>query len=116
MHTRARIVRMNPVAEGLTGWKRSAPRGEKLADVFRVADEATGAPLDPIASVLRRGSAKRLAHHAVLASRDGAQKPIAGSGAPIRDPRGESPIRRASNRCSTTSSPTRSSSPPRGAR
>jgi PAS domain S-box-containing protein len=79
-----RVVRMNPVAEQLTGWALEEAQGRPLADVFRILDENTRRPVDsPVARVLREGVVIGLANHTVLISRDGRERPIADSGAPI---------------------------------
>jgi two-component system cell cycle sensor histidine kinase/response regulator CckA len=81
-----RIVRMNPVAETLTGWTRPEARGRQLAEIFRIASEDTRSPVEnPVARVLREGVVVGLANHTVLISRDGTERVIADSGAPIRD-------------------------------
>jgi PAS domain S-box-containing protein len=84
-----RVVRMNPVAERLTGWSLPQARGTPLADVFRIFNEETRVPVEsPADRVLREGSVVGLANHTILVARDGAQYPIADSGAPIRDASG----------------------------
>ncbi len=87
---RARVTLMNPVAEALTGWTAADAAGRPLADVFRISSEDTGEPAeDPVARVLQQGMVVGLANHTVLVARDGARRPIADSGAPIREPGGE---------------------------
>jgi len=84
-----RVVRMNPVAEALTGWTLAEARGMPLAEVFQIQDEETGQPAQsPVDRVLREGRIVGLANHTVLVSRDGTSRPIADSGAPIRLPSG----------------------------
>jgi PAS domain S-box-containing protein len=82
---RARITRINPVAEQLTGWTEREAIGRPLEDVFRIINEDTRerAP-NPIARVLAEGVVVGLANHTTLISRDGTERPIADSGAPIR--------------------------------
>ncbi len=81
----ARIVLMNPVAENLTGWSREEARGRPLEEVFRIVNEQTRAEVEsPVERVLREGAVVGLANHTVLIARDGTQRPIADSGAPIR--------------------------------
>jgi two-component system, cell cycle sensor histidine kinase and response regulator CckA len=77
---------LNPPAEELTGWKQEEARGRSLGEVFRIIDEETREPLeDPVAKVLREGVIVGLANHTILISREGTERPIADSGAPIRD-------------------------------
>jgi PAS domain S-box-containing protein len=84
-----RIKRMNAVAERLTGWPIAEARGRPLTDVFRIANEDTGAPVDDaVDRVLREGVVIGLANHTVLTARDGIARPIANSAAPIRNAQG----------------------------
>ncbi|HUI71315.1 MAG TPA: PAS domain S-box protein, partial [Spirochaetia bacterium] len=80
------VVRhMNPMAEKLTGWKESEARGRDLAEVFFIANEESRAPIEnPVRRVLREGVVVGLANHTLLIARDGTERPIADSGAPIR--------------------------------
>jgi PAS domain S-box-containing protein len=76
---------MNPTAEELTGWRAEDARGRPLQEVFRIVNEKTRAVVDnPVAVVMRLGQTVGLANHTVLIARDGAERPIADSGAPIR--------------------------------
>jgi PAS domain S-box-containing protein len=81
-----RVVRINPVAEKLTGWSAAEARGRPLGAVFRVLDEDTGKAVDDsFERVLREGLAVELPSHAVLLPRSGVPLPIADSAAPIRN-------------------------------
>jgi PAS domain S-box-containing protein len=81
-----RVLFMNPVAESLTGWRQAEAAGRPLADVFRIVNELTRQPAaDPVAEVFARGVVVGLANHTVLIARDGAERPIDDSAAPIRD-------------------------------
>jgi PAS domain S-box-containing protein len=83
-----RVAFINPVAEHLTGWTAGAV-GNKLADVFDIVNEDTGAAVEsPVDKVLRDGVTVGLANHTVLRARDGAARPIDDSAAPIRDEHG----------------------------
>ncbi|MFN0162903.1 MAG: PAS domain S-box protein [Burkholderiales bacterium] len=85
----ARITRMNPAAERLTGWPLAEVVGRPLSDVFRVYDARNGEPIvDPVAKALAAGAVVGLANHAALHSRDGTEYQIADSAAPIRDASG----------------------------
>ena len=84
--TEGHVVRMNPVAEALTGWPASEGQRKTLGEIFHVVDEATQVPVEtPAARVLREGAVVALANHTALIARDGTQRAIADSGAPIRD-------------------------------
>jgi PAS domain S-box-containing protein len=84
-----RITQMNPVAETLTGWLEAAARDQPLASVFRIVNEETRAPVEsPVSLVLRKGQVVGLANHTVLIAKDGKERPIADSGAPIRNATG----------------------------
>ncbi len=81
-----RIVRLNPVAEKLTGWSAEEAQGLPLGEVFRVLDEDTGAAVEnSFEHVLRAGVAVELPNRAVLLTRSGVKLPIADSAAPIRN-------------------------------
>jgi PAS domain S-box-containing protein len=80
-----RVVFMNPVAEYMTGWRAHEARGRDCAEVFRILDETTRAPAEsPVGRVLRDGVVVGLANHTVLVARDGSERPIDDSAAPIR--------------------------------
>jgi two-component system, cell cycle sensor histidine kinase and response regulator CckA len=82
--TRARVTRLNPMAEDLTGWTEADALGRPIEEVFRIVNELTRAPVEnPVHRVLREGRIVGLANHTVLIARDGRERPIADSGAPI---------------------------------
>jgi PAS domain S-box-containing protein len=84
-----RVVRLNPVAERLTGFAIGECRGTPLAEVFRIENESTGDTVEsPVTRVLREGTIVGLANHTVLLARDGTRRPIVDSGAPVRDKNG----------------------------
>ena len=77
---------MNAVAERLTGWDQKVSRGRPLEEVFRIVNEQTRAAVEnPATKVLREGTIVGLANHTVLIARDGTERPIEDSGAPIID-------------------------------
>ena len=81
-----RITRLNPVAEQLTGWTLADAQGRPVDDVFQIINEETRKPaLIPVDDVLASGEIHGLANHTILISRDGTERPIADSAAPIRD-------------------------------
>jgi PAS domain S-box-containing protein len=76
---------INTVAEELTGWTSDEARGRPLEQVFNIFNEDTHAAVEnPVARVLRENSVVGLANHTVLRARDGRERPIEDSGAPIR--------------------------------
>ena len=84
--TSGNIVIMNKVAEDLTGWKLDEALGKPLATVFNIINENTRKPHEnPVAKVLSSGQIVELANHTLLISRDGTERIIADSGAPIKD-------------------------------
>jgi PAS domain S-box-containing protein len=83
------VVRVNPVACALTGYSTAEALGRKLGDVFRIVNETTRETVEsPVDKVLRDEMVVGLANHTVLIARDGSERPIADSGAPIRDASG----------------------------
>jgi PAS domain S-box-containing protein len=87
----AGVVRfMNVIAERLTGWSNTAARGQPLESVFNIFNEQTRTPVkSPVAEVLRENLIVELADNTVLRARDGTERPIEDSGAPIHGPDGE---------------------------
>ena len=84
------ISQMNSVAEKLTGWTETEARDRPLQEVFRIVNEETRAAVEsPVGRVLREGVVAGLANHTVLIARDGKERPIADSGAPIRNDDGK---------------------------
>jgi two-component system, cell cycle sensor histidine kinase and response regulator CckA len=88
--TSRRIRFMNPVAETLTGCSERDAMGRDLQEVFLLCDEQTRAALaSPAAQALREGRSVPLETHALLRARDGRERPVEGSDAPIRDEEGQ---------------------------
>ena len=82
---RGRLVRMNAVAEQLTGWPLAEARGEDIHDVFTITNVKTGQPVEnPVDRVLAHGETVGLANHTVLHGRDGGRCHISDTAAPIR--------------------------------
>ncbi len=85
-----RVASLNPVAEALTGWASAEALGQPLPSVFRIVNEATRMPVDnPALRALDEGVIVGLANHTILIARDGEERPIDDSAAPIRDQAGE---------------------------
>ncbi len=80
------LVLINKVAEKLTGWSQVEAYGRPVAEVFHIINEKTGELCEsPVEKVLELGKIIGLANHTALISKDGVQRSIADSGAPIRD-------------------------------
>ncbi len=84
------ITFMNDVAVSLTQWPLVEAIGQPLANVFRIVQERTREPADsPAARVLREGQIVALANYTALITREGLERPVEDSAAPIRDARGK---------------------------
>jgi PAS domain S-box-containing protein len=85
-----KVTFMNGVAESLTGWSEEQAKGRSLQEVLSLVNEETRSPVDnPAAKALREGLIVGLANHTVLISRNGAERPIDDSAAPIRNADGK---------------------------
>jgi PAS domain S-box-containing protein len=84
--TEGRITSLNPVAESMTGWTHQDAQGMPLADVFRIVNEQSRQPVEnPATRSLRESQIVGLADHTVLIARDGTERAIDDSAAPIKD-------------------------------
>ncbi|MBI4979833.1 MAG: PAS domain S-box protein [Spirochaetes bacterium] len=84
--TRGAILSMNKVAEELTGWMQHDARELPLTEVFTIVDKNTRERRsNPVEKVLASGGIVELADNTLLIARDGRERLIADSGAPIRD-------------------------------
>ncbi|RPH35809.1 bifunctional diguanylate cyclase/phosphodiesterase, partial [bacterium] len=78
------ITFLNTVAENLTGWTLAESLTKPAGEIFTVINEQTrAAAANPIARVLKTGTATRLEEHALLIRKDGGEIPIDDSAAPI---------------------------------
>ena len=88
--TEGKIILMNKVAEGLTGTNQEEALGRPLNEIFSISDERTRQALEnPVTQVLQTGLTVTPANPTVLISRDGSERIISDSAAPIRDQKGE---------------------------
>lgn len=84
------VSRMNPVAQTLTGWSFAQAKGRFLKEVFHIVNADTREPADdPVAKVIASGQIVGLANHTALIHKDGTERQIADSGAPIRNAAGD---------------------------
>lgn len=81
-----RVMLVNRVAESLTGWKQEEAVGRPLEEVFHLIHEKTRQRCEnPVSRILASGGITTLPQPALLVSRDGHERHISDSGAPIRD-------------------------------
>jgi PAS domain S-box-containing protein len=79
------VTFLNEVAESLTACTPAYARGRPLADIFRIANEHDGLPVeDPVRKALRTAAIVELTNHTVLVRPDGSKIPVDDSAAPIR--------------------------------
>jgi PAS domain S-box-containing protein len=84
--TAARITLFNATAEQLTGWRADEALGKSLLDVFHIINYKTRQPApNPAENVLTTGTVIGLAMDTALIARDGSERLISSSVAPIRD-------------------------------
>lgn len=86
---RGRVTFMNSIAEELTGWYDKSAIGRHAADVFRIVDAGTLETIpDPVARSLREARVVSIPASSVLIRKDGSQRRVDDSAAPIRDAEG----------------------------
>lgn len=84
------VVLLNNVAEILTGWDQDAAFGRPLQEIFHIINEMTREMVEnPVEKVMLTGKIVELANHTILIGRDGTERDIADSGAPIIDGNGK---------------------------
>ncbi len=88
-NTQGRITLLNAVAQALTGWQTKEAIGQTLDSVFRIVNEHTRNPVDnPALRALKEGNIVALANHTLLIAKDGAERAIDDSAAPVRNEEG----------------------------
>lgn len=84
------IVRMNPVAEKLTGWPFNDAKGKPVNHVFNIINALNRDKIDkPFDEVIKAGNIIHISKDTILISRDNIEYHIADSAAPIRDDNGD---------------------------
>ena len=86
--TKGSITYLNPVAVSLTGWTQEDAAGILLELVFKIINEETRQTVEnPATRALREGLVMGLANHTLLIAKDGTERAIDDSAAPIRNAR-----------------------------
>src|SRR5262249_17251002 len=84
-----KVTFLNTVARQLTGWTAEDARDRPLTEVFHIVNEDTREQVvNPALRALQEGRIVGLANHTVLVARDGTERPIDDSAAPIREASG----------------------------
>jgi PAS domain S-box-containing protein len=85
----ARVELLNSVAVALTGWTQDEAAGRSLQEVFHVIHEQTRQRIEnPVKAVQAKGRVVGMANHTILIAKDGTERPIDDSAAPIKDAQG----------------------------
>lgn len=81
-----KVVRMNSVAQALTGWSLAEAKGRRLCEVLRIIDGTTGKEIPvPAMKVFATGEVVALESNTILVAKDGRELRIADSAAPMRN-------------------------------
>jgi PAS domain S-box-containing protein len=84
------ITFINPVAETLTGWERSEALGEPANQVLDLLDAETHGTIEnPLLAAMESGTEIKLPDQCVLRTKQGGERAIGDTAAPIRNDRGE---------------------------
>ena len=85
-----RVAFLNPVAESLTGWTLHEAMGQPLESVFRIINEETRQTVEsPDIQAFRESRTVQLASQSLLIARNGTERPLDDSAAPIKNEKGE---------------------------
>jgi len=84
--TDGNVAMINNVAERLTGWRQDQIIGKPLVEIFNILHERTRKPCSTMLDrIVETGSVVGTANHAIVVSREGVERLIEISAAPIRD-------------------------------
>ncbi|MCC7431714.1 PAS domain S-box protein, partial [bacterium] len=88
--TEGKVVLINQVGEKMTGWLCEEAAGKPLAEVFKIINESSKKTIiNPVEEVLKTEKIVELANHTILVAKDGTEKIIADSAAPIKNKNGQ---------------------------
>ncbi len=80
------VVILNKVAQELSGWAQDEASGKPLTEIFHIIDEKSRLIKEnPVEKVLKDRATVLLGNSIVLIAKDGTERPIADSAAPIFD-------------------------------
>jgi two-component system cell cycle sensor histidine kinase/response regulator CckA len=83
---KGRIVSINHVGEALTGWQEKEAIGKPLVDIFKtISEDNREKRSSPVERILNSVTFYGIVDNAILISKDGRERIITDSGAPIRD-------------------------------
>lgn len=83
------VLELNAAAETLTGWTSTEAAGRPIQEVFRIIHAHTRETVDnPVFRAIAEGVNIDLANHTALIAKDGTERQIADSCAPIKDTSG----------------------------
>ena len=86
---KGKIEIVNEVAQGLLGWSQEEARGKFFEEVVHLVSAITRKKCeDPVQHVIDTGKIIGLANHTILIAKDGTERHIADSAAPIKDENG----------------------------
>ncbi len=81
-----KVTLINKMAETLIGYSEQESVGGRLDEVFRLVDAKNLKNMDdPVKKVLSSGTTVSMGSHVILIARDGTERYVTASGAPIRD-------------------------------
>ena len=84
-----RIILVNRAAEKIMGWRSDEITGKSADDIFVIVREDSDERVEsPLVKVFAENRIVELSNHTALIRKDGTQVPIADSGAPILDKKG----------------------------
>jgi PAS domain S-box-containing protein len=84
--TSGKIVLMNNAAAAITGWSITGATGRSIQEIFTVLDEKSRQPLtSAVENILHDEVANETHRNVILLARDGVERIVAKSAAPIRD-------------------------------
>lgn len=81
---------LNPIAEQLTGWATGEAQGKEFEVIFNIINEYTRERVEsPVQKVYETQEIIELANHTILISKDGSERSIEDTVAPIKDSSGK---------------------------